>query len=333
MMNTIHIILISEHSSDSISNRLAQPEKNTSQKKYITRLKGYNNTDQLCDRESLLPDLPESWSHKETLYNRSGLINHGDQIIPELHTHPRPSKAMAQWKFQHRTQKEVHTLSRPSKLHPVADYSIATQCTPREKDLPPLPSMPAIQEIYQYTHKELCFLSEPLEKKKYPYRPTKQTSVQHRQNTSWEPATVMSQSSSNSYWIMQENGTDQPRMYRRTRTMLKIRCTNVRQTRYNYSQLTESEKAKFQTPSTSNEVRNYVKHNSVESISQDLVHLTKSDTASASLISESEEREEIAETADVPAPAPALERVEEQSHTPGSRKSMRKNLGRPSQFI
>ena len=115
--------------------------------------------------------------------------------------------------------------------------------------------------------------------------------------------------------------------------MLKIRCTDVRQTRHNYSQLTESEKAKFQTPSTSNEARNYVEHNSVEEISQDLVHLIKSDTASASLFSESEKREEItAETADVPAPAPAptLERVEEQSHTPESRKSTRKNLGRPA---
>ena len=82
--------------------------------------------------------------------------------------------------------------------------------------------------------------------------------VQHRQNTSWEPATVVSQSSSNSYWIMQENGTDQPRVYRRTRTMLKIRCTEVRETRHNYSQSTESKKAKFQTPSASNEARNYV---------------------------------------------------------------------------
>ena len=152
--------------------------------------------------------------------------------------------------------------------------------------------------------------------------------VQHRQNTSWEPATVVSQSSSNSYWIVQENGTDQPRVYRRTRTMLKIRCTNVRQTRHSYSQLTESEKAKFQTPFTSNEARNYVEHNSVENISQDLVHPTKSDTASASLISE--EGEKIAETAEIPAPAPTLERDEEQSHTPGSRKSMRKNLGRPA---
>ena len=46
--------------------------------------------------------------------------------------------------------------------------------------------------------------------------------------------------SSNSYWIMQENGTDQPRVYRRTRTMLKIRCTNIRETRHSNSQWTES---------------------------------------------------------------------------------------------
>ena len=91
-----------------------------------------------------------------------------------------------------------------------------------------------------------------------------------------------------------------------------LRCSGVRQTRHNYSQLTESEKAKFQTPFTSNEARNYVEHNSVENISQDLVHPTKSDTASAPLISESEERKEITETADTPAP----ERAEEQSHTP-----------------
>ena len=200
---------------------------------------------------------------------------------------------MAQWKIQYIQKevyilsrprkfqymlKEVYILSRPSKLQPVADYSILTQCTHREKDLPQLLSTLEAQEIYRYTHKKLCLLPEPLEKKMYPYRPTKQTLVQHRQNTSWEPATVMSQCSANSYWIMQENGTDQPRVYRRTRTMLKIRCTDVGQTRHNYSQLTESEKAKFQTPSTSNEARNYVEHNSVENISQDLVHPTKSDT-------------------------------------------------------
>ena len=195
---------------------------------------------------------------------------------------------------------------------------LITQHTPREKDLPQLPSTLGAQEMYE-THQKLIRGQQNKPEKNYiELTPGMPVWVQHRQNTSWEPATVVSQCSSNSYWIMQENGTDQPRVYRRTRTMLKIRCTDIRQT--------ESEKAKFQTPSTSNAVRNYVEHNSVENISQDLVHPTKSDTASASLISESEEREEIAETANVP----ALERVEEQSHTPGSRKSTRKNLGRPA---
>ena len=211
---------------------------------------------------------------------------------------------------------------------------LITQCTPREKDLSQLPSILGAQEMYE-TCQELIRKQQNKPEKNYiELTPGMAVWVQHRQNTSWEPATVVSQCSSNSYWIMQENGTDQPRVYRRTRTMLKISCTSVRQTKHNYSQSTESEKAKFQTPSTSNEVRNYVEHNSVENISQDLVHLTKLETASAALISESEEREEIAETADVPAPtpapAPALERVEELSHTLGSRMSMRKNLGRPA---
>ena len=116
--------------------------------------------------------------------------------------------------------------------------------------------------------------------------------------------------------------------------MLKIRCTNVRQTRHSNSQSTESEKAEFHTPAIPNATRNCVEHNSEENISQDLVHPNKSDTeASASFDFKSEEREEIAEIADVPAPtpAPALERIEEQStHTPGSRKSTRKNFGKPA---
>ena len=200
--------LMSEHFSNSISNRSARPEENTAQKKYLTRLIDHNNTDPLCDRESSPTDLSESWPYKELLHDRSGLINHGNQIIPVTHKEvyllSRPSKAMAQWRI-HYMPKEVHLLSGPSELQPVTDYTIATHCT----------------------HKEFCFLPEPSEKKMDPNSLTKQTLVQHRQNTSWEPATVVSQSSSNSYWIMQENGTDQPKVYRRTRSMLKIRCTDV----------------------------------------------------------------------------------------------------------
>ena len=180
------------------------------------------------------------------------------------------------------------------------------------------------------THQELIKRQQNKPEKNYiELTPDMPVWVQPRQNTSWEPATVVSQCNSNSYWIMQENGTDQPKVYRRTRTMLKIRCTNIRETRHTYSQLTESEKAEFHTPAFPSKTRNCVKHSSAENVSQYLVHPTKSDTeASASFDSKSEEREEIAEIADVP--EPALERVEEQPHTPGSRKSMRQNFGRPA---
>ena len=130
---------------------------------------------------------------------------------------------------------------------------------------------------------------------------------------------------------MQENGTEQPKVYRRTRSMLKIRCTptEVEQTRYRNSQLTESEKAEFHTSAITNTVRNCVEENSLENVSPDLVQPTvpTSDTypqaSAASFDSKSEEREENADT-------PALEMTEEPgTYTPGSRKSTRKNFGRP----
>ena len=186
------------------------------------------------------------------------------------------------------------------------------------------------------THQELIRRQQnKLEKNYIELTPGTPVWVQHRQNTSWEPATDVNQCTTNSYWIMQENGTDQPKVYRRTRTMLKIRCTltEVEQAGYRNSQLTESEKAEFHIPAIPNMTRNFVEHNSAENISQDLVQptVTTPDTqASASFDFESEEREEIA---DVPAstPAPALERIEEQNtHTPGSRKSTRKKFGKPA---
>ena len=165
IMNTIHMILMSEHSSDSISKRLTRPRKNTSQKKHITRLKDHNNIDQQCDRENLPTDLPESWPYKEPLHNKSGLISYGDiyqYIYNEFHILPRPSKAMTQWKFQY-MQKEVYILSRPLKLQPMANYIIASPLQLiTQQDLPQLLSTLEAQEIYQYTHKELYIISEPI---------------------------------------------------------------------------------------------------------------------------------------------------------------------------
>ena len=316
-MSTNHMItiqqLMSEHFSDSISNRLAQPEENTAQKKYLTRLLDHNNIDLLCDKESSLTDLPESWSHKELLHNIYRLIKR-EQIIPMTHREfyilSRPLKAMPHL-YRH-TEKEVHLLSGPSELQPIIDYTT------------------------QYMGKDL----------------TQLLSTSEAQHTHREPATAVSQALIASCKLrvdqchnghQHQNGQyTKPKVYRRTRSMLKIRSTDIQQTRHNYSQLTENEKAKFQTPFTYNDERNFVKCNPVKKISDDLVYVTK-DTSSASILSDLEEREEIAEDvpapADIPTPAPApapadtLKTVEEQPYTPGPRKSMRKNLGRPASTL
>ena len=79
---------------------------------------------------------------------------------------------------------------------------LITQCTPREKDLPQLPSTLGAQEMYK-THQELIRRQHHKPEKNYiELTPGMAVWVQHRQNTSWEPATVVSQGSSNSYWIM-----------------------------------------------------------------------------------------------------------------------------------
>ena len=215
---------------------------------------------------------------------------------------------------------------------------LLTQRIPREKDLPQLPSTLGAQEMYD-THQEILRRQPDRPERSYiELTPGMAVWVQHKQNTSWEPAIIASQTSPNSYWIMQENGDDQPKLYRRTRSMLKIRCTEVRKPSLEYNQPTEMNKAKFHSPHSLNEERNHVQHNSVDKIPRDLVIPTKSNTSAPdSVFSEGkEENTDIAEEApaEVPAPAPAtaptLETVEERPHTPGSRKSTRKNFGRPA---
>ena len=187
-----------------------------------------------------------------------------------------------------------------------------------------------ITVMCQYIHKELYILSEPSEgKENYPLQAKrfarepkleKQILVQHRQNTTWKPATVVSQCTTNSYWIMQENGTEQPKVYRRTRSMLKIRSTptEAEQTGYMNSQSTEPEKAEFHIPAIPNTVRDCVQENSLENISPDPVQtiLPTLDTypQASAFDSKSEDREEIADTS-----APALEMAKKQGTcTPGS---------------
>ena len=100
--------------------------------------------------------------------------------------------------------------------------------------------------------------------------------VQHRQNATWELATVINQCAPNSYWIMQESGAEQSKVYRCTRTMLKIRSTptDVKQTGHMQDYLTEIRKPESRIPAILNMVRDSVHKNSLENISPDPVRST-----------------------------------------------------------
>ena len=115
-----------------------------------------------------------------------------------------------------------------------------------------------------------------LEKSYIELTPGTPVRVQHRQNATWEPAIVVNQYAPNSYWIMQENGTEQPKIYKQTRSMLNIRSTptEAEQTGYMKIQSTEPEKAESHTPAIHNMVRDCVKENSLENISPDPVQST-----------------------------------------------------------
>ena len=162
--------------------------------------------------------------------------------------------------------------------------------------------------------------------------------VQHRKNATWEPATVINQCAPNSYWIMQEKGTEQPKVYRCTRTMLKIRSTptDVKQTGHMKDCLTEIRKSESRIPAIPNTVRDSVQENSLKIISPDPVQLTLPRLDLPQAAFESEDREEIAESLCTDETA-QLETPEENRqntpYTPGSRKSTIKNFGKPASSL
>ena len=88
--------------------------------------------------------------------------------------------------------------------------------------------------------------------------------VQHKQNATWESAIVVNQCAPNSYWIMQENGAEQPRVYRHTRSMLKIRSTPIdgEQKTQMREWSTETDNAKFHIPAIPYGNRNVTVENS-----------------------------------------------------------------------
>ena len=158
--------------------------------------------------------------------------------------------------------------------------------------------------------------------------------IQHRQNATWEPATVINQCAPNSYWIMQENRTEQPKIYRHTRTMLKIRSTptDVERTGHMKDYLTEIRKSEPRIPAIPNTVRESVHENYLENVSPDPGQLTLPRLDLSQAAFELEDREEIAES--LCTDETALETPEENGqntpYTPGSSKSTTKNFGKPA---
>ena len=102
-----------------------------------------------------------------------------------------------------------------------------TQCTPREKNLPQLPSALGAPEMHQTCQELIRGQGNKPEKEYQELSPGTLVWLQHRQNATWEPAVVVNQCAPNSYWIMQENGAEQLKVYRHTRTSLKIRSTTT----------------------------------------------------------------------------------------------------------
>ena len=156
--------------------------------------------------------------------------------------------------------------------------------------------------------------------------------VQDRQNATWEPATVINQCAPNSYWIMQENGIEQPKVCRHTRTMLKIRSTptDVEQIGHMQDYLTEIRKLESRIQAIPNMVRDSVHKNSLENVSPDPVQ-SRLDLPQAPFESRSEDREEIAESLCTDGTAlETPEKEENTPYTPGSCKSTRKNFGKPA---
>ena len=137
--------------------------------------------------------------------------------------------------------------------------------------LPQLPSTLGAPEMHQTHQKLIKRQGNRPERNCIELTPGTPVWVQHRQNTTWEPATVANQCAPNSYWIMQENGTEQPKVYRHTRTMLKIRSTPTKGEQIGQMRewMTESRKSESNTPAIPNTVRYSVHENS-----QEILHLT-----------------------------------------------------------
>ena len=210
-----------------------------------------------------------------------------------------------------------------------------TQCTLREKSLPQLPSALGVPEMH-HTHQKLIKRPGNNSKPERKYQELLLGTpvwVQHKQNAILEPALVVNQCAPNSYWIMQENGAEQPKVYRCTRSMLKIRSTPTDDEKKAQMRewSTETDNAEFHIPAfpygnRNLTVKNSQGHSSPSSLMPPLPSL---DLPEAENFSENREESQNAET-QLYTSVTTLGNAPDAPIAPGIHKSTCENFGKPA---
>ena len=162
--------------------------------------------------------------------------------------------------------------------------------------------------------------------------------VQHKQNATWEPATVVNQCALNSYWIMKENGAEQPKVYRCTRTMLKIRSTLTedKQTAQMKEWTTATKSIESNIPAIPYGTRDCVTENSQRYTSSNTVQppLPRLDLPEPENLSENREEGQIAEPlctdGTILENTPDAQNAQCTPYAPGTHNSTRENFGKPA---
>ena len=176
-------------------------------------------------------------------------------------------------------RKEAHLLSGPSELRPFKDARKEAHLLSGPSELRP----------FKDAKKEAHLLSRPSE-----LRPFKAMAHRHTKKEAH---------------LLSRPSELQPTEHPETQ---KLDSAHIQQTRQEYSQLTETEKAKFRNPFIYNDDRNFVRHNSVNKISPNLVFMTTQNTSLSNSVfcrkkGRKRGRRRTAEIAEGPAPAPTAE--------------------------
>ena len=140
-----------------------------------------------------------------------------------------------------------------------------------------------IAHRYRHTGKEVHFLSEPSELrplKAMAHRHTRKEDHLLSESSELRPLKAMAhQYTRKEAHLLSGPSELQPTEDSETQ---KFDSAHVQQPRQEYSRFTETNKAKFQNPFIYNDDRNFVRHNSVDKFSPNLVFMTTPNTASVS---------------------------------------------------